>query len=100
MTSQELCLRGRILFPSGGTDGHHQQQIPTHNEVIVARQRPLTGALLGIVIGIAVAVLLQQQGVWPLDKITVFLLPAATGVIGLVITSVRSEEHTSELQSH
>jgi len=57
--------------------------------VKVARQRPLTGAILGIVIGWAIAVLLQQQGVWPLDKITVFLLPAATGVIGLVITSVK-----------
>ncbi len=48
----------------------------------------MTGAILGIIIGLAVAVILQQQGVLPLDKLTVFLLPAATGIIGIVITSV------------
>ena len=57
--------------------------------VKVARGRPLTGALLGIVIGLAIAVVLQQQGVWPLDKITVFLLPAATGTVGLILLSVK-----------
>ncbi|MEA1904253.1 MAG: hypothetical protein U9N56_12105 [Actinomycetota bacterium] len=65
-----------------------EQTVPTHTEVRRARARPLTGAILGILIGLAVAVVLQQQGIWPLDKILVFLLPAATGVIGLVLTSV------------
>ena len=55
----------------------------------VGRKRPLSGAILGVLIGLAVAVLLQQQGVWPLDKITVFLLPSITGAIGLALTSVK-----------
>ncbi|MCH8971338.1 MAG: hypothetical protein IH918_04540, partial [Acidobacteria bacterium] len=38
--------------------------------------------------GLGVASILQQQGVWPLDKITVFLLPGAIGLIGILITSV------------
>lgn len=65
------------------------QQDPTQVEVRIARGRPLTGTILGILIGLAVAILLQQQGVWPLDKITVFLLPAAIGVVGLVIMTVK-----------
>lgn len=73
------------------------EQDSTQVEVRVARGRPLTGAILGILIGLAIAVLLQQQGVWPLDKITVFLLPAATGVVGLVIMSVKRAAATGPL---
>ena len=51
----------------------------------MAKPRPLTAAILGVIIGLAVAVVLQQQGVWPLDKITVFLLPAAIGLIAIVV---------------
>lgn len=51
-------------------------------------RRPLTGALLGIVVGIAIAVLLQQHGIWPLDKLAVFLLPAITGLLGIAATTV------------
>lgn len=54
-------------------------------------RRPLSGALLGIVIGLAVAVILQQLGVWPLDKLTVFLLPGLVGLIGMLITSLGRE---------
>ena len=43
------------------------QQGSTQVEVRVARGRPLTGAILGILIGLALAIVLQQQGVWPLD---------------------------------
>jgi len=50
--------------------------------------RPLTGAILGIIIGLAVAVILQQQGIWPLDKLTVFLLPGITGILATVLTTV------------
>ena len=46
-------------------------------------RKPLSGALWGIVLGLAVAVILQQQGIWPLDKLTVFLLPGAIGLIGI-----------------
>ena len=51
----------------------------------MAKPRPLTAGILGVVIGLAIAVVLQQQGVWPLDKITVFLLPAAIGLIAIVV---------------
>lgn len=50
--------------------------------------RPLAGAIWGLILGIAIAVVLQQQGIWPLDQITVFLLPGAVGLIGVVITTV------------
>ena len=50
-----------------------------------AQTRSLTAAVLGVIIGLAVAVVLQQQGVRPLDKITVFLLPAAIGLIAIVV---------------
>lgn len=51
-------------------------------------RRPLTGALLGLVIGLAIAVILQQQGIWPLDRLTVFLLPAIVGLLGILLTSI------------
>src|SRR5690554_1760156 len=50
--------------------------------------RPLTGALLGIVLGLCIAVVIQQQGIWPLDRLTVFLLPAVIGLLGMLLTSV------------
>ena len=54
-------------------------------------RRPLTGAILGFLLGLALAIVLQQQGVWPLDQITVFLVPAITGVIGMLLLSVGRE---------
>ena len=65
-----------------------EQTVPTETRARAAKARPMTGAILGIIIGLAVAAILQQQGVWPLDKLTVFQLPAATGIIGIVMTSV------------
>ena len=50
-------------------------------------RRPLTGALLGLIIGVCLAIVLQQQGIWPLDRLTVFLLPASTGLLGLLALS-------------
>ena len=52
-----------------------------------APARPLSGAILGIILGLAVAIILQQQGIWPLDKLTVFLLPGATGLLAVVLTT-------------
>lgn len=51
-------------------------------------RRPLSGALLGLVLGLAIAVILQQLGIWPLDRITVFLLPALVGLLGILLTSI------------
>ncbi len=60
-------------------------------------RKPLTGALLGIVLGLALAVVLQQAGVWPLDQITVFLVPALLGLLGLVMLSVGRKGSTVTL---
>lgn len=49
--------------------------------------RPLIGAVLGVATGLAAAVVLQQQGLWPLDQVTVFLLPAATGLLGTFLVT-------------
>lgn len=51
-------------------------------------RKPLTGTILGILIGVALAVILARQGVWPLDQLTLFFLPAITGVIGLLLLSI------------
>ena len=51
-------------------------------------RRPLSGALLGLILGLAIAVILQQLGVWPLDRLTVFLLPALVGLLAMMLTSI------------
>jgi hypothetical protein len=51
-------------------------------------RRPLSGALLGLLLGLAIAVILQQLGFWPLDRVAVFLLPAFVGLLGIFLTSV------------
>jgi hypothetical protein len=51
-------------------------------------RRPLLGALLGILLGLAIAVVLQQEGVWPLDQLTVFLMPALLGLLCLTLLSI------------
>ncbi len=52
-------------------------------------RKPLTGTMFGILIGIALAVILARQGVWPLDQLTLFFIPAITGVVGLLLLSIR-----------
>lgn len=51
----------------------------------MAPARPLTAMFLGLIFGLALAVILQQEGIWPLDKLTVFLLP---GVVALIFVLV------------
>jgi hypothetical protein len=48
----------------------------------------MTGAVLGIILGLAIAVVLQQEGIWPLDQLTVFLLPALLGLLFLFLLTV------------
>lgn len=60
-------------------------------------RRPLSGALIGVLIGIAVAVLLARLGVWPPDQLTVFLLPALAGFLGLLILSMGREGSTTTM---
>lgn len=54
----------------------------------VLKAKPVAGGLLGVVAGLAIAVVLQQQGVWPLDRILVFLLPALVGLLGIFLASL------------
>lgn len=51
-------------------------------------RKPLTGAILGVLFGLGIAVILQQQGIWPLDRITVFLVPAITGFVGMLLLTL------------
>lgn len=51
-------------------------------------RRPLSGALLGVFIGLGVAVVLARLGVWPADQLTVFLLPSLIGFLGMLILSM------------
>jgi hypothetical protein len=61
---------------------------PQETTVKVARARPITAVVLGLIAGLALAVILQQGGVWPLDKLTVFLLPGLVALIFILIARV------------
>lgn len=61
---------------------------PHDSTVKVARARPITAVVLGLIAGLALAVLLQQGGVWPLDKLSVFLLPGLVALIFILIARV------------
>ncbi len=62
-----------------------------------AQAKPLTGGILGVVIGICIAVVLQQQGVWPLDQLSLFLLPAVIGLLGVLLTTIGRESAPTAL---
>lgn len=61
------------------------------------RRKPLSGAIVGILVGLAIAVILARQGVWPPDQLTVFLLPALTGLLGMAILSLGREGSTTTM---
>jgi hypothetical protein len=44
---------------------------------------------MGLIVGLGVAVLLQQAGVWPLDKLTTFLLPGLLALIFILLSRLR-----------
>lgn len=50
--------------------------------------KPLTGAILGVLIGLANAVFLARQGVWPPDQLTIFFLPGILGLLGILLLSM------------
>ena len=50
--------------------------------------KPLTGAVLGVLIGVATAIFLARQGIWPLDQLTLFFLPGILGLLGLLLLSM------------
>ncbi len=51
--------------------------------------RPVTAMFLGLIVGLGAAVILQQGGVWPMDKITTFLLPGLLGLVFVLLSRVR-----------
>ncbi|MEX0797047.1 MAG: hypothetical protein WD274_10160 [Acidimicrobiia bacterium] len=51
--------------------------------------RPVTAMFMGLIVGLCVAVILQQGGVWPLDKLTTFLLPGLLGLIFVLLSRIR-----------
>lgn len=55
-------------------------------------QRPLTGAILGLLIGIATSVYLARQGIWPADQLTLFFLPGILGLLGILLLSMGRKE--------
>lgn len=61
------------------------------------RRKPLSGAVIGILVGLAIAVILARQGVWPPDQLTVFLVPAITGLVGMAVLSVGREDSTATM---
>ncbi|REK38431.1 MAG: hypothetical protein DWQ20_03780, partial [Actinobacteria bacterium] len=52
---------------------------------------------LGLIFGVALAVILQQAGVWPLDKLTVFLLPGIIALIFVLIQRIGRAASTTAL---
>jgi hypothetical protein len=54
-------------------------------------RKPLTGTILGVILGWAVAIILQQNGTWPLDRLTVWLLPALLGFLVMWLLSIGKE---------
>ncbi len=47
--------------------------------------RPWSGFFLGLILGIAVAVILQQAGIWPVDRLLLFGAAGLFALIGILI---------------
>lgn len=60
-------------------------------------RKPFTGALLGVLFGIAIAIVLQRQGIWPLDQLTLFLMPALMGLLGMALLTFGRAGSTTSL---
>ena len=52
---------------------------------VQTRARPWSGLLLGVLLGLSIAVILQQAGVWPLDRLLVFGLAGLFGLFGILL---------------
>lgn len=61
------------------------------------RRKPLSGAVIGVLVGLAVAVLLARMGIWPPDRMTVFLLPALLGFLGVLLLSMGRRDSTTAM---
>jgi hypothetical protein len=63
------------------------EQEPMQTVRVVKSARPWTGFFLGLVFGIALAVILQQLGVWPLDRLLLFGSAGLFALIGILLGS-------------
>ncbi len=50
--------------------------------------RPWTGFFLGLLLGISIAVILQQAGIWPLDKLLLFGSAGVFALIGILLSGM------------
>jgi hypothetical protein len=62
-------------------------QTPTQTVRIQKSARPWSGFFLGALLGLSVAVILQQAGIWPLDRLAVFGSTGLFGLIGIFMAS-------------
>ena len=53
---------------------------------VQTRARPWTGLFLGILLGLSIAVVLQQAGVWPFDRLLAFGTAGVFGLIGIFMS--------------
>jgi len=54
---------------------------------VQTRAHPWSGLFLGILLGLSIAVILQQAGMWPIDRLLAFGLAGLFGLIGTFVTS-------------
>jgi hypothetical protein len=61
-----------------------------HSEIVRVRKqaRPWSGFFLGLLLGLSVAVILQQAGIWPLDKLSLFGSAGVFSLLGIFLASV------------
>jgi hypothetical protein len=61
----------------------------THPETVRVRKgaRPWAGFCLGLILGLSVAVILQQAGIWPLDKLSLFGSAGVFSLLGIFLAS-------------
>lgn len=68
----------------------NEQQAVTTTRV-KKEARPWSGFFLGLILGIAVAVILQQAGVWPVDRLLLFGSAGLFALIGILISGAGRE---------
>lgn len=52
------------------------------------RGRPILGVIGGLLLGMGGSVLIQQAGLWPLDPLLLYGLPAVGVAVGLLMAGV------------
>jgi len=68
------------------------EQGSTETARVAKGARPFTGFILGVIFGIAIAVIIQQAGLWPLDRLLLFGSTGVFGLIGILIGGAGREK--------